>query len=74
MDAGRLRPLPSVVRVEPAVRAAGTLLEAGHRRLRELFGALRVAEIPEATWTALDPARRSLLDVDVPADLEALER
>lgn len=74
MDAGRLRPLPSLVRVGPAVRAAGTLLEAGHRRLRELFGALRVAEIPEATWTALDPARRSLLDVDVPADLEALER
>jgi molybdopterin-guanine dinucleotide biosynthesis protein A len=74
VDAGRLRPLPSVVRVEPAARAAGRLLEAGHRRLRDLLGALRVGEVAEATWSALDPGRRSLLDVDEPVDLEALER
>jgi molybdopterin-guanine dinucleotide biosynthesis protein A len=74
VDAGRSRPLPSLVRVEPAARAAGRLLEAGRRRLRDLFGALRVHEVAEATWIPLDPGRRSLLDVDVPADLEALER
>lgn len=71
-DAGRLRPLPSLVRVAPAVRAAVALLETDRRRLRELLGALRVAAVDEATWTALDPDRRSLLDVDEPADLEAL--
>jgi hypothetical protein len=29
--------------------------------------------VDEARWTALDPERRSVLDVDEPADLEALE-
>lgn len=71
-DAGRLLPLPSLVRVAPTVRVAGDLLGAGHRRLRDLLGALRVAAVDEAAWTALDPERRSLLDVDEPADLEAL--
>lgn len=72
-DEDRLRPLPSLVRVAPAVRAAADLLGAGRRRLRELLGALRTAAVDEATWTALDPGRRSLLDVDVPADLGALD-
>lgn len=74
LDAGRPRPLPSLVRVAPALRAATDLLGAGHRRLHELLGALRAVAVDEATWTALDPRRRSLLDVDVPGDLEALER
>lgn len=74
LDAGRPRPLPILVRVGPAVRAAGELLASGRRRLRELLGALEAAVVEEATWTALDPLRRSLVDVDVPGDLEALER
>ena len=38
-------------------------------RLRALPQALRTAVIDEATWHALDPQRRTLWDVDEPADL-----
>lgn len=68
-DGDRFRPLPCVVRVAPARDAARVLLQAGERSLRSLLDALRVAVIDERTWTALDPARRSLFDVDEPADL-----
>lgn len=73
-DGDRVRPLPSLVRTEPARRAAGELLVAGERRLRALLGALRVEVLEEVVWTPLDPERRTLLDVDVPSDLERLER
>lgn len=68
-DADRFRPLPSLVRVLPARDASHTLLHAGERSLRSLLDALRVAIIDEPTWTALDPARGSLFDIDEPADL-----
>ena len=68
-DGGRLRPLPIVVRVRPATEAAHALLHDGRRRLRELGQTLRTAVIDEATWTALDPQRRTLHDVDEPDDL-----
>jgi len=55
--------------VRPATEAAHALLHDGRRRLRELGQALRMAVIDEATWTALDPQRRTLHDVDEPDDL-----
>jgi hypothetical protein len=48
---------------------AHTLLHAGRRRLRDVLDALRTAVIDEATWTALDPERRTLVDIDEPQDL-----
>ena len=68
-DGDRLRPLPCVVRSEPAVNAAHTLLHAGRRALRDLLDALRVEVIDEETWVALDPERRTLFDVDEPDDV-----
>jgi molybdopterin-guanine dinucleotide biosynthesis protein A len=68
-DEDRPRPLPCVLRTWPAADMAHTLLHAGRRRLRDVFDALRTAVIDEATWTALDPERRTLLDVDEPGDL-----
>ena len=68
-DGDRVRPLPCVVRAERAVDAAHTLLHSGRRALRDLLDALRVAAIDEQTWTALDPERRTLFDVDEPGDL-----
>ena len=68
-DAGEPRPLPIAVRTWPAADAAHTLLHAGRRRLRDLIGSLRVHPIDEATWTELDPERRTLHDVDEPSDL-----
>lgn len=65
----RFRPLPNLVRVLPARRAAGELLGAGERSLRALLLGLRAGVLDEAAWTALDPGRGTLRDVDVPGDL-----
>lgn len=69
-DGDRYRPLPCVVRSAAAADATHTLLHAGRRALRDVLDALRVAVIDEATWVALDPARRTLFDVDAPSDLD----
>ena len=63
------RPLPIVVRTRPAADAADALLDAGRRRLRDLVGTLRTAVLDPATWTALDPERLTLRDIDEPRDL-----
>ena len=68
-DGDRFRPLPNLVRVVPARDVAHSLLHAGERSLRVLLQALRTAVIDEPTWTALDPSRGTLHDVDEPGDL-----
>jgi molybdopterin-guanine dinucleotide biosynthesis protein A len=68
-DAGRPRPLPVALAVRRARPVAVGLVRAGERRLRTLLDALRIAAIDEETWRALDPAGRTLFDVDTPADL-----
>jgi molybdopterin-guanine dinucleotide biosynthesis protein A len=69
-DGGDARPLPLVVRTEPALVAARRLLASGRRRLRDLLAEVPTVLVDEPTWTALDPERRTLLDVDEPSDLE----
>jgi molybdopterin-guanine dinucleotide biosynthesis protein A len=66
---GRPRPLPVVLRTWPAADMTHTLLHAGRRRLRDVLDALRTAVIDEETWTALDPDRLTVWDVDEPGDL-----
>ena len=68
-DGGAPRPLPIVVRTGPAADAAHTLLRAGRRRLRDLVASLAAVVLDEAAWTALDPGRLTLRDVDEPGDL-----
>ena len=68
-DGDRPRPLPVALRTWPAADAVHTLLHAGRRRLRDALDALRTAVIDEATWTALDPGRLTLRDIDEPGDL-----
>ena len=63
------RPLPCVLRPAAAADAAHSLLHAGRRRLRDLLDSLHTAIVDEATWTALDPDRRTLFDIDEPGDL-----
>lgn len=67
---GRARPLPLVLRREAASVAAGRLVGAGERRLRALVEELGASIIPETEWRPLDPAGRSLRDIDEPADLD----
>ena len=68
-DDGRA-PVPVALRTWPAADAVHTLLHAGRRRLADVLDVMRTAVVPEARWTQLDPERRSLFDVDEPADLE----
>jgi molybdopterin-guanine dinucleotide biosynthesis protein A len=69
-DGGRERPLPSVLRSAPAAEAVGVLLQAGRRRLRDLLATVATVVVDEPTWTALDPDRRTLVDVDEPTDID----
>lgn len=71
-DAGTARPLPIVVRVGPAKEAVERLLSTDRRRLRDLLAEVETVVIDEPTWTALDPDRRTLFDIDDPDDLKRL--
>jgi molybdenum cofactor guanylyltransferase len=73
-DGGDARPLPCVARAEPAADAAANLLGSGRRRLRDLLSAVRTVVVDEASWAALDPERRTLVDIDEPADVERAPR
>jgi molybdopterin-guanine dinucleotide biosynthesis protein A len=66
---GTLRPLPVVLRAEPAREAARALLGRGERSLTALLTALRVTRLAESTWLPLDPHGSTLRDVDLPEDL-----
>lgn len=68
-DGDRFRPVPLIVRASAAREAAHVLLHRGERRLRALPQALRTAVIDEPTWVAIDPGRRTLIDIDEPGDL-----
>ena len=68
-DPARRQPLPLAVRVAPARTAAAAALEAGDRSFVRLLGRLRVVEIPVERWLPLDPDARTLVDIDLPADL-----
>ena len=68
-DEGRFRPLPVVVRTVRARELGHALLHGGERSLRAWLQAMRLAVIDEATWTALDPGRETLRDIDEPGDI-----
>ena len=66
----RRQVLPLGLRVAPAAKAAAKALAMGDRSLVGLLGRLRTVEVPVPDWLPLDPAGRTLLDIDEPADLE----
>jgi molybdopterin-guanine dinucleotide biosynthesis protein A len=68
-DGDRTRPLPVVVRSARARDVGHALLHEGERSLHAWLQGMRVAVIDEATWTALDPDRETLKDVDEPDDI-----
>lgn len=73
-DGDRFRPLPVVIRTATGRDRGRALLHQGERSLRAWLQAMRMAVIDEATWTALDPERATLRDVDVPGDLDPASR
>jgi molybdopterin-guanine dinucleotide biosynthesis protein A len=66
---GRRRPLPMIVRRDPALAALAQLLDQGERRLRAFMDVLATRMVEEATWRALDPDGATLRDIDTEADL-----
>jgi molybdopterin-guanine dinucleotide biosynthesis protein A len=66
---GEMQSLPFAIRRGPALRAAQAALDEGDRRLRGLFERLAVAVVAEGEWRLLDPAARTLRDIDRPGDL-----
>jgi molybdopterin-guanine dinucleotide biosynthesis protein A len=66
---GRRRPLPMIVRRDPALAALAQLLDQGERRLRAVMDVLATRMVEEATWRALDPDGATLRDIDTEADL-----
>jgi molybdopterin-guanine dinucleotide biosynthesis protein A len=70
LDADRLRPLPAVLRTRPALEAAGSFPPGPGASVRALLGRLGAVGVAEERWTALDPSRGTLHDVDEPGDLE----
>jgi len=64
--------LPIALRRAAATRVARSALDLEDRSLRSLVDRLPTAELPAATWRALDPSGTTLADVDRPADLERL--
>lgn len=69
---GGARPLPVALAVDAARRAATETLGAGDRSLRAMLARLAVGELDAETWRALDPHGATLIDIDVPADIDAL--
>jgi molybdopterin-guanine dinucleotide biosynthesis protein A len=64
-----LSPFPLALRRSPGVITARQLVAAGERRFLALTEALSAIHVPASAWTALDPLRRTLRDVDRPEDL-----
>jgi molybdopterin-guanine dinucleotide biosynthesis protein A len=64
------RPLPMALRTSEARHAVESAIKDGEASLRAALARLTVEEVAHAEWRRLDPAGRTLLDVDTPADLE----
>jgi molybdopterin-guanine dinucleotide biosynthesis protein A len=62
-------PMPMAVSRAAALAATKDLLDAGERRLRALPERLAATTIPGARWRTIDPAGRTLRDIDRPSDL-----
>jgi molybdopterin-guanine dinucleotide biosynthesis protein A len=66
----RRQPLPVALRVARARDAAAETIEAGDQSLVRALGRMTTVELPPKRWLSLDPEARTLVDIDVPEDLE----
>jgi molybdopterin-guanine dinucleotide biosynthesis protein A len=47
-------------------------IERGERRVISFFADVQLRSVPEAEWRVIDPAGRSLINLNTPADLDLL--
>jgi len=66
-------PLPMAVRLQARAAAAHLLTGTGRRSLLALLGSIQSGTVAQTAWRLLDPAGRTLRDVDTPADLQGDE-
>jgi len=69
---GRVEPLPLALRTGAATHAVRRLVADGERRLGALLDAIPLRTLAEEEWRPLDPTSATLMDVDVPSDLDRL--
>jgi len=63
-------PLPMAIRLQARAAAGHLLNGTGRRSLLALLESIPSGTVAEAAWRLLDPAGRTLRDVDTPADLQ----
>ena len=70
LEAEPVHPLPMAIRADIVLPAAQLLLAGERRSLRGLLDVVPSIAIRAARWRAIDPAGRTLRDVDTRQDLD----
>jgi molybdopterin-guanine dinucleotide biosynthesis protein A len=73
-SAGYLEPMHAVYRRLPTLQAIRAALERGEHRMISYLSAVRVREIDEAEWRALDPTGTAFFNVNTAEDLAEARR
>jgi molybdenum cofactor guanylyltransferase len=69
-----LEPMHAVYRREPVLQAINAALERGERRMISYFTSVRVREVDESEWRAIDGAGQAFFNVNTPEDLAEAQR
>ena len=72
--AGFLEPMHAVYRRQTVLQAIQAALARGEQRMISYFGDVRVREVGEDEWQALDPTGVAFFNVNTPEDLEQARR
>jgi molybdopterin-guanine dinucleotide biosynthesis protein A len=71
---GFLEPMHAVYRRLPTLQAIQAALERGEQRMISYLSAVRVLEIDETQWRAVDPEGTAFFNVNTPEDLAEARR
>jgi molybdopterin-guanine dinucleotide biosynthesis protein A len=72
--AGFLEPMHAVYRRQTVLRAIESALARGEQRMISYFGDVRVREVAEEEWRALEPSGSAFFNVNTPEDLDQARR
>jgi molybdenum cofactor guanylyltransferase len=68
---GRPQPLAALYRIEPCLKRATELIEAGHRRPLDLLELVNTRWVPFSELTNLDQAEKFFVNINTPDDYDA---
>lgn len=72
--AGFLEPMHAVYRRQTVLQAIQAALARGEQRMISYFGDVRVREVAEDEWKALEPTGSAFFNVNTPEDLDQARR